>query len=141
LLRSLSQEKDNRSGRAVRGICSEEMSIGKNLAGTALQVAFEVSSFALVGEGEVADQSPGAAEDRRLVLSGIVTGESRAKVVGKAGVMAAVINRTLQKVYVVHDPSSARWSGSGKAAEYPNLGVAHWRELVRRIVACDSVED
>jgi hypothetical protein len=60
--------------------------------------------------------------DRRLVLSGIVTGETRAEVVGEAGVVMAVIDRALQKVHVAHDPSTARRSGSGKAEEYPNFG-------------------
>jgi hypothetical protein len=57
--RSLLRQTESRSGRAVRWICSEEMSIGKGLAGAALQISFEVTRFDFVGEGEVAGHRQG----------------------------------------------------------------------------------
>ena len=98
------------------------MAAGKSLAGTALEVALEVARFGLIGEGEIADQSPWSAVDRRLVLSGIVAGESRPKVVGEAGVVTAVVDRALQEVDVVYGLSSARRSRCDKSVEHLNYG-------------------
>ena len=98
------------------------MSIGKGLAGTALQVAFKFPRFGLIGEGKVADQVPRAALDGRLILSSIVAGESRAKVVGEAGVVTAVVDRALQEVDVVYGLSSARRSRCDKSVEHLNYG-------------------
>jgi hypothetical protein len=50
------------------------MSFGERLAGTALQVTFEVASFGLFGERELADKSPWSPVNCRVVLAGVVAG-------------------------------------------------------------------
>jgi hypothetical protein len=79
-----------------------------NRKGDWYKVAFEVARFGLIGEGKVADESPGSAVDPRLVLSGIVTGESRPKVVGESGIVTAVVDCAFEQVNVVHGPSTAK---------------------------------
>ena len=79
-----------------------------------------------------------SAGDRRLVLSGIVAGESRAKVVGEAVVVTAVIDRALEEVHVVHRPRTCRWSCPGKCAEYPNFGeqISSVAGAQNRVLGC-----
>jgi hypothetical protein len=60
--------------------------------------------------------------DRRLVLSGIVTRESRAKVVGEAGVVPAVIDRALEEIHVVHGPSNLATEFPGQDRGIPKFG-------------------
>jgi len=118
---SLSGQKRGCSG-------SDKVSARKSLAGTALQVAFEVARFFLFGEGEVTDKAPRSAVDRRLVLSGIVTGKSRPEVVSESGIMTAVIDCALEEVHVVHGPSNHEADLLGQ-----DLGMANSGEA-RRIV-------
>jgi len=115
------------------------MSIGKGLAVTTLQVVLEVAGFGFVDEGEVADQSPGAAVDRRLVLSGIVTGESRAKVVGESDVVTVAIDCALEDVHVVHGLNTAKLSGPGKAAAVHSQVDGCGRGALR-VPACVAVK-
>ena len=72
------------------------MPIGKGVAGTALEITFELACFGFIGEREVADQAPGPALDRRRLLSGMVRGKTRAKIVGESGGVTSVIDGTLE---------------------------------------------
>ena len=100
------------------------MSFGKGSAGAAFEITFELACFGFIGEREVADQAPGPALDRRRVLSGIVRGESCAKIVGESGVVTTVVDPALEKVHVVHGPSTLKRGCGGKFAEYPDFGDA-----------------
>ena len=121
--RSLERQTESRSGRADRCAHADEMPTGKGLAGTALQVAFKATCFGLIGEGKVTDQVPRAASFGRLVLSGILAGKTRAKVVGESCVTTTGVARALQDVNVVHGRSTLKRVCGGKFAEDPDFGV------------------
>ena len=117
------------------------MPTGKSLAGDAFQVAFRVSRFGLIGEGKAADSVPRPALDGRRVFSCIVAGKAHAKIAGESDRVTTVVACALQKVHVVHDPSSAGRNVRSKFAEHPNFGVARRRALTPWVGIRDSVED
>ena len=102
---------------------------------------FERARFGLIGEGEISDNSPRSAVDRRSVLSCIVTGEARAEIVGEARVVTAVVERALEEVHVVHGPSKLEARSAGAGPRNTRIRGMSWREFVRRVVAGDLVED
>jgi hypothetical protein len=55
--------------------------------------------------------------------------------------VTTVVACALQKVHVVHDPSSAGRNVRSKFAEHPNFGVARRRALTPWVGIRDSVED